>query len=64
MVALGLKNREIADNLGTTEQMVKNQLHTIYAKMRVENRLKLALWYEDQVHEGNLARHSDLLSKP
>jgi len=36
MVALGLKNRQIAENLGTTEQMVKNHLHEIYAKIRVK----------------------------
>ena len=64
MVALGLKNREIAENLGTTEQVVKNHLHKIYAKIRIENRLKLALWYEEQVYEGKLQRHPDLLSKP
>jgi DNA-binding NarL/FixJ family response regulator len=64
MVALGLKNREIAENLGTTEQMVKNHLHEIYAKIRVENRVKLALWYEEQVYEGKLQRQPDLLSKP
>jgi DNA-binding CsgD family transcriptional regulator len=33
MVALGLKNREIAENLGTPEQVVKNHLHKIYAKI-------------------------------
>ena len=38
MVALGLKNREIAENLGTTEQVVKNHLHKIYAKIKIENR--------------------------
>ena len=56
MVARGLKNREIAENLGTSEQVVKNHLHKIYAKTRVENRLKLALWYEEQVYEGSIAR--------
>jgi DNA-binding NarL/FixJ family response regulator len=64
MVALGLKNREIAENLGTTEQVVKNHLHKIYAKIEVENRLKLELWFEEQVYEGKLHRHPDLLSKP
>jgi DNA-binding NarL/FixJ family response regulator len=63
MAALGLKNREIAQNLGTTEQVVKNHLHKIYAKIGAENRLKLALWYEEQVYEGKLQRHPDLLSK-
>jgi DNA-binding NarL/FixJ family response regulator len=56
MVAQGLKNREIAESLGITEQVVKNYLYKIYGKIRVENRLELALWYERQVHEGKLRR--------
>ena len=56
MVAGGMKNREIAVNLGTTEQMVKNHLHKIYAQVGIENRLKLALWYEEHVHEGKVQR--------
>jgi len=59
MVAEGLKNREIAKNLGVTPQVVSNYLHTIYAKMGVHNRLKLALWYEDQVYEGKLHRRTN-----
>ena len=56
MVAQGFKNREIAESLGITEQVVKNYLYKIYGKIRVENRLELALWYERQVHEGKLRR--------
>jgi DNA-binding NarL/FixJ family response regulator len=56
MVAEGLKNREIAENLGVTPQVVSNYLRTIYSKIGIDNRLKLALWYEEQVHEGNLQR--------
>jgi len=56
MVAQGLKNREIAKNLGVTPQVVSNYLHTIYSEMGVPNRLKLALWYENQVYEGKLHR--------
>jgi len=56
MVAAGLKNREIAEKLHVTPQVVSNYLHTIYTTIGFDNRLKLALWYEDQVHEGNLPR--------
>ena len=56
MVALGSKNREIAESLGTTEPMVKKHLTKIYAQLRVENRIKLALWYEEQVYRGKLRR--------
>lgn len=46
LAAQGLKNREIADAIGSTEYMVKNYLRVIYDKIGVWNRLELALWYE------------------
>lgn len=64
MVAGGLKNREIAEHLGITEQVVKNHLRSIYAKTGAHHRTELALWYEEQVYTGTLQRRSDLLSKP
>jgi len=46
LVAQGLKNREVADAIGTTEHVVKNYLRIIYDKLGVWNRVELALWYE------------------
>ncbi len=46
LVAQGLKNREVADAIGTTEHVVKNYLRTIYDKLGLWNRVELALWYE------------------
>jgi len=46
LVAQGLKNREVADALGTTEHVVKNYLRVIYDKLGLWNRVELALWYE------------------
>jgi len=40
----GRKNREIARELGVTEQTIKNVLSTIYAKCNVRNRLQLVLY--------------------
>jgi DNA-binding NarL/FixJ family response regulator len=48
----GLKNRQIAEQLGTKEQVVKNYLRTIYAKTNVSDRLELALF---TVHHRALA---------
>ena len=45
LVAQGLKNREVADAIGTTEHVVKNYLRAIYDKLGLWNRVELALWY-------------------
>src|SRR5438309_2221905 len=43
LVRQGLKNRDIAAELGVTEGTVKVYLHAIFDKFRVENRTELAL---------------------
>lgn len=50
LVAQGLRNREIAGQLGLTEGTVKVYLHRIYEKLEVTNRTELAI----------LARGSDV----
>jgi DNA-binding NarL/FixJ family response regulator len=40
----GCKNKEIALRLGTTEQVIKNYLRSIYDKTGVSDRLELALF--------------------
>lgn len=46
LVALGLKNGDVARTIGTTQHVIKNRLRTIYDKLGVWNRVELALWYE------------------
>ena len=46
LVAQGLKNRDVASQVGTTEHVVKNYLRVIYDKLGLWNRVELALWYE------------------
>lgn len=51
LVAQGLKNREVAEAIGTTEHVVKNYLRVIYDKLGLWNRVELALWYESRRSE-------------
>jgi len=44
LVAQGLKNKEIAQEIGTTEQVIKNYLRKVYDKLGVFDRLELALY--------------------
>ncbi|HEY4781669.1 MAG TPA: helix-turn-helix transcriptional regulator [Chthoniobacterales bacterium] len=48
LVAQGLKNSEVANEIGTTEHVVKNYLRVIYDKLGLWNRVELALWYESR----------------
>ena len=43
-VTQGLRNKDIAQEVGTTEQVVKNYLRKIYDKLGVSDRLELALY--------------------
>jgi two-component system, NarL family, nitrate/nitrite response regulator NarL len=40
----GKRNKEIAHQLGTTEQVIKNYLRNIYVKLGVADRIELALY--------------------
>jgi DNA-binding NarL/FixJ family response regulator len=54
LVAQGLKNRDVAHEIGTTEHVVKNYLRVIYDKLGLWNRVELALWYESRRGEAQL----------
>jgi DNA-binding NarL/FixJ family response regulator len=43
-ITRGMRNKEIAYQVGTTEQVVKNYLRKIYDKLGVSDRLELALY--------------------
>ncbi len=43
-ITQGKRNKEIAFQLGTTEQVIKNYLRKIYDKLGVSDRLELALY--------------------
>jgi DNA-binding NarL/FixJ family response regulator len=52
LISEGCKNKEIANRLGTREQVVKNYLRSIYDKTGVSDRLELALF---TIHHRALA---------
>ncbi len=52
LIVQGCKNREIGVRLGTTEQVIKNYLRSIYDKTGVSDRLELALF---TIHHRMLA---------
>jgi len=52
LIVQGYKNKEIATQLGTTEQVIKNYLRNVYDKTGVSDRLELALF---TIHHRTLA---------
>lgn len=50
-VCTGQKNREIAECMGTTENMVKRYLQSVFDKVGVWSRLELALYVEAHKEE-------------
>lgn len=53
LVSHGLKNREIALEMGIAAHVVRNYLTSIYDKVGVSNRVELALWYEARKRRGD-----------
>lgn len=43
-VSQGMRNKEIAQQVGTSEQVIKNYLRKVYDKLGVSDRLELALY--------------------
>jgi DNA-binding CsgD family transcriptional regulator len=61
-VTQGMKNKEIATRVGTTEQVVKNYLRKVYDKLGVADRLELALYcLNSRILDS---QHKDISVKP
>jgi len=48
LVAGGLRNRAIAEQLGITEGTVKLHIHNVYKKLRVDSRVELTLYAQEK----------------
>jgi DNA-binding NarL/FixJ family response regulator len=59
LIVQGCKNKEIGTRLGTTEQVIKNYLRSIYDKTGVSDRLELALF---TIHHRILAEAAEAVS--
>ena len=59
-ITQGKRNKEIAYELGTTEQVIKNYLRKLYDKLGVSDRLELALYcLHHQLHKKAPALAND-----
>jgi two-component system nitrate/nitrite response regulator NarP len=47
MVAVGARNKKIAEQLGIAEGTVKMHLHTIYEKLEISGRVELSIYARD-----------------
>jgi len=64
-ITQGKRNKEIAYQLGTTEQVVKNYLRKIYDKLGVSDRLELALYcLHHQLHKRAAEVETQALENP
>lgn len=61
LIVQGFKNKEIATQLGTTEQVIKNYLRNVYDKIGVSDRLELALF---TIHHRMLAEAAAATTTP
>ena len=61
LIVQGYKNKQIALQLGTTEQVIKNYLRSVYDKTGVSDRLELALF---TIHHRVLTQTIDVPTAP
>ena len=59
-VVAAMRNKEIACQIGTTEQVIKNYLRKIYDKLGVSDRLELALYC---LHHGTVKKYAEQTGK-
>ena len=64
-VTQGMKNKEIAIRVGTTEQVVKNYLRKVYDKLGVADRLELALYcLNSRILDSSIKDNSTIKDTP
>ena len=63
-ITRGMRNKEIAYQIGTTEQVIKNYLRKVYDKLGVSDRLELALYCLHHQLLKNYVQETDAILPP
>ena len=63
-ITRGMRNKEIAYQIGTTEQVIKNYLRKVYDKLGVSDRLELALYCLHHQLLKNYAQDAEIVQMP
>jgi DNA-binding NarL/FixJ family response regulator len=63
-ITRGMRNKEIAYQIGTTEQVIKNYLRKVYDKLGVSDRLELALYCLHHQLLKNYAQEPEVIPLP
>ena len=63
-ITRGMRNKEIAYQIGTTEQVIKNYLRKVYDKLGVSDRLELALYCLHHQLLKNYAQDAEVIQVP
>jgi DNA-binding NarL/FixJ family response regulator len=63
-ITRGMRNKEIAYQIGTTEQVIKNYLRKVYDKLGVSDRLELALYCLHHQLLKNYAQDTEVVQMP
>jgi DNA-binding NarL/FixJ family response regulator len=63
-ITRGMRNKEIAYQIGTTEQVIKNYLRKVYDKLGVSDRLELALYCLHHQLLKNYAQDAEVVQMP
>lgn len=54
-LATGASNKQIARDLDKSDLTVRNQLHTLFGKIRVANRVQAVSWYRKSLDVTEMA---------
>ncbi|NNN90913.1 helix-turn-helix transcriptional regulator, partial [Vibrio sp. 2-2(9)] len=54
VLSMGASNQQIAEQLFVSENKVKTQLHNIFKKIDVKNRVQALIWAKENISDNSL----------